>query len=95
MFVEFGKKVGVAGCDCDVCGTRQGSSSCGGGDHYVKVDGFVSGEKGDVRPVEVVVVVFCVLCWVVVGVGRVRNDDLFGEGAVSGDTVDELDQVAP
>ena len=52
VFVEFGKEVGVAGCDSDVCGTRQGSSSCGGGDHYVKVDGFVSGEKSDVTPVE-------------------------------------------
>ena len=95
MFEEFGKKGGVAGCDSGACGTRQSRSSGGGGDHYVKVDGFVSGVKSDVGPVEVGVVVFFVLWWVVVGVGGVRNDDLFGEGAVSSDAVDELDQVVP
>ena len=59
--------------DSGVRGTRQGSSSSGGGDHDVKVEGLVRSEKGDVGPVELAVVV-----GVLVASG-VRGDDLLGE----------------
>ena len=73
-FVEFGELAGVAGCDSGVRGTRHGSSSCGGGDHDVKVEGLVRSEKGDVGPVEFAVVVgMLIASWV-------RGDDLLGEG---------------
>ena len=64
----------MAGRDSGVRGTRQGSSSSGGGDHDVKVEGLVCSEKGDVGPVE-----FAVVVGVLVASG-VRGDDLLGEG---------------
>ncbi len=87
-FVEFSKGVGVARSHRDVRGTRQGSCCCGGGDHYVEVDGGVGCVEGDVGSVELV----AVLIWVC-GVIRICYEDLFDERSVSSDTVYQVDQV--
>ena len=47
-FVKLAQGVGVAGCDRNVRGTRQGCCCCGGGDHYVEVHGGVGSVEGDV-----------------------------------------------
>ena len=86
-FVTFAQCVGMAWCDGDVSGTRQGSCRCGGGDHYVEVDGGVSGVESDVRSVQGCVFVS------VAGVGWVLDDDLLNEWALFGDTEDEGGEV--
>ena len=82
----FGDGVGVAWCNRNACGTRQGSSCCGGGDHYAKVECLSSGEEGDVGPVELAVVL-AVRRGVWVG-----DDDLLGQGTVPGDRENEVNK---
>ena len=77
----------MAGRDSGVRGTRQGSSSSGGGDHDVKVEGLVCSEKGDVGPVEFAVIVG------MLNASWVRDDDLLGEGSVARYLVDEVNKV--
>ena len=55
--------------------------------------GFVGSEECDVGSVELGAVVVWVFACVAGGVGRVSDDDLLGEGAVSSDPKDQVDQV--
>ena len=84
-FVQFPQGVGVAGCDCHVCSTRQGSCCCGGGNYDVEVQGGVGGVERDVGSVQTVVVVIWVL-----GMIHICYKDLLGERALSSDAEDEV-----